>query len=106
MLICKSFSQSVCNTRMPIDILLIGADLGFPVGGGANPPVSANIKIARFSQKLHEIKKILVGGHRGRPPPLDPSLANFVLDVALDKLAQPGSQEVPLIYINRICCHL
>ena len=44
-----------------------GADPGFPVGGGANPPGKA--LTYTFSQKLHEIKKSLVpGGGRGRTP--------------------------------------
>ena len=43
-----------------------GADTGFPVGGGANPGMGApTYKFAGFSQKLHEIKKILVRGEGG-----------------------------------------
>ena len=37
-----------------------GADTGFSVGGGANPRGASTYKFAGFSQKLHEIKKILV----------------------------------------------
>ena len=49
-----------------------GTDLGFPAGGGANPPGGgASIQIARFSEKLHEIRKILF--RRGGAPPLDPA---------------------------------
>ena len=42
-----------------------GADPVFPIGGGANPlgGGASSYKFARFSEKLHEIKKILV--HRG-----------------------------------------
>ena len=56
-----------------------GADPGFPIGGGANPPAGApTYKFVRFSQKLHAIKKILVSGgggvHKPGAPPLDPPL--------------------------------
>ena len=40
-----------------------GAHPGFPERGGAEPPGVPTYKFARFSQKLLEIKKILV--HRG-----------------------------------------
>ena len=42
-----------------------GADPGFPVGGDANPPEGGtNIyDFAKFTEKLHEIEKIL--DHRG-----------------------------------------
>ena len=44
-----------------------GADPGFPVGGGANPPEGApTYDFAKFREKLHEIEKIL--GHRGARP--------------------------------------
>ena len=49
-----------------------GADPGFPIGGGANPPGGAPTNdFAKFCEKLHEIEKFL--GHRGetrwaRPP--------------------------------------
>ena len=43
-----------------------GADRGFPVGGGANPPMGANIyDFAKFCEKLHEIEKILGRGGGG-----------------------------------------
>ena len=50
--------------------LYTGADTGFPVGGGANSWGAPTYKLARFSQKLHEIKKLWSwgGAHRGRPP--------------------------------------
>ena len=48
-----------------------GADLGFPVGRGANPPGAPTYDFVKFSEKLHEIEKILV--RRGAPP-LDPPL--------------------------------
>ena len=45
-------------------IILSGADPGFPVGGGANPPGEApTYDFAKFCEKLHEIEKIL--GRRG-----------------------------------------
>ena len=44
-----------------------GADQGFPIGKGANPPrVAPTHDFAKNSQKLHEIEKML--GRRGRPP--------------------------------------
>ena len=43
---------------------MAGADPGFPVGGGANPPGGApTYDFAKFHEKLHEIEKIL--GRRG-----------------------------------------
>ena len=39
-----------------------GADPGFPVGGGANPPEGGwapTPDFAKFCEKLHEIEKIL-----------------------------------------------
>ena len=54
-----------------------GADPGFPVGVGANlhaGTLAATYNFVKYSQKLHEIKKIL--GRRGwrasgaPPPPL------------------------------------
>ena len=53
---------------------LSGANPGFPVGGGANPPgVVPTYDFAKFSEKLHEIEKILVqweGGAHARGAPL------------------------------------
>ena len=49
-----------------------GADPGFPVGVGANPPGGApTYDFAKFCEKLHEIEKILgrVGGARWVGPP-------------------------------------
>ena len=51
-----------------------GADPGFPVGGGANPPggrEAPTYDFAKFCEKLHEIDKILavVGGRPRRAPP-------------------------------------
>ena len=55
------------------------ADLGFPVGGDANPPGDGGgaptYDFAKFCEKLHEIEKIV--GHGGRSPgvpPLNPPL--------------------------------
>ena len=49
-----------------------GADPGFPVGGGANPPGGApTYDFAKFCEKLSEIEKILGrrgGARRVRPP--------------------------------------
>ena len=33
-------------------------DLGFPRGGGANPPGVSTYDFVKFSQKLHEIERI------------------------------------------------
>ena len=39
---------------------LAGADPGFPVGGGANPPGGRqHMILPNFAKKLHEIEKIL-----------------------------------------------
>ena len=52
-----------------------GADTGFPVGGGANSYGLPTYKLAGFSQKLHEIKKIFgLGGALAGGAPLDPPL--------------------------------
>ena len=50
---------------------LTGKDPGFLIGGGTNPPGRVpTYKFARFSQKMHEMKKILVcrGVHAGGTP--------------------------------------
>ena len=54
-----------------------GADPGFPIGGGANPPGGgANLRFCqKFPKKLHEIEKIL--GRRGEGAPLI-SLVNVI----------------------------
>ena len=50
-----------------------GADPGFPVGGGADPLGGApTYDFVKFSEKLHEIEKILGrrgGGRAGCAPP-------------------------------------
>ena len=54
-----------------------GADPGFPIGGGANPPGGApTYDFAKFCEKLHEIEKIsdCGGGHVPGMPPLNPKL--------------------------------
>ena len=46
-----------------------GADTGFPVGGGADPMGGApTYDFVKFSEKLHEIEKLL-GRGGGAPPP-------------------------------------
>ena len=49
-----------------------GVDPGFPVGGGADPPGGrTTYDFVKFSQKLHEIEKILGRGGgmcQGRRP--------------------------------------
>ena len=56
---------------------LTGADPGFPVGRGANPlGGSPTYDFVKFSQKLHEIEKILGCGGRGGAP-LDPPLVSL-----------------------------
>ena len=63
-----------CNEECSVDSLDLtlvikqaGADPGFPVGGGANPQGRGRQHTNLQSQKLHEIKKILV--RRGGAPP-------------------------------------
>ena len=55
-----------------------GADPGFPVGGGANPPGGApTYDFAKFCEKLHEIEKILgrrEGARARGASPLNPPL--------------------------------
>ena len=58
------------NANLSFSILISGADPGFPVGGAPTPPREGANK---FSQVLHEIKKILVRRGR-RVPPYDPPL--------------------------------
>ena len=49
-------------------MLITGADPGFPIGGGANPPEGGpTYDFAKFCEKLHEIEKIL-GRRRGGTP--------------------------------------
>ena len=65
--------SNLCKSKVSNWINLIpqtGADPGFPVGGGANPQGVPTRKFARFSQKLHEITKILIrrGRVQGVPP--------------------------------------
>ena len=58
--------------------MLPGADPGFPVGGGANPPGAPTYDLAKFCEKLHEIEKILFhGGGAHWECPLNPPLATF-----------------------------
>ena len=61
---CFHANESIRGTQT-------GADPGFLVGGGANPPGgAANIPICQiFPKKLHEIKKILVRRVGAPPPP-------------------------------------
>ena len=46
-----------------------GADPGFPLGGGTDPPGrgAPTYDFVKISEKLHEIEKIL-GRGGGRPP--------------------------------------
>ena len=65
-----------------------GADPGFPVGGGANPPGGApTYDFAKFRKKLHEIEKILSrkgGAHAGRAPLKSATaLSNFFHSLAV-----------------------
>ena len=62
------FSPASCVTNRAITVeketALPEADPGFPVGGVTSPPGGGpTYDFARFSQKLHEIGKIL--GHKG-----------------------------------------
>ena len=50
------------STLIPMPV----ADPGFPRGGGANSPGGApTYDFAKFSQKLHEIERIWIGGEGG-----------------------------------------
>ena len=52
-----------------------GADPRFPVGGGTDPLGAPTYGFVNFSQKLHEIEKILGRrGERAGDAPLDPPL--------------------------------
>ena len=59
------------------------ADPGFPRAGDANSPRGAPIHdYAKFTQKLHEIERILTrggGGGARDAPPLDPPLIKMFL---------------------------
>ena len=74
-LLITGIADFISKTRSSFDTFLFtvkikhstGADPGFPVGGGANSWGGApTYKLAGFSQKLHEIKKILVRKGRGQ----------------------------------------
>ena len=57
--------------------MLTGVDPVFLVGGGASPPTGApTYDFAKFSEKLHEIKKIL--GRRGRVPGVPPWIRHWL----------------------------
>ena len=66
----KGMKNSLLFIRRP------GADPGYPVGGGANPPGGApTYDFAKFREKLHEIENILGrGGARAGRAPLNPPL--------------------------------
>ena len=70
-------------TKQQIDIYidLTGVDPGFHVGGGAKPlgRGAPTYDFVKFSEKLHEIEKILdrKGGGAPGAPPLNPSLFNL-----------------------------
>ena len=53
-----------------VHLYTAGADTGFSVGGAPTPRGAPTYKFDGFSQKLHEIKKILVcrGGRAGGAP--------------------------------------
>ena len=54
-----------------------GADPGFPIGGGANPPGGCqHIILQNFAKKLHETEKIL--GCRGHAPGVPPKSTTAV----------------------------
>ena len=58
--------QHQCVSECSPSLSLTGADPGFPVGGGANPLGGApTYDSVKFSQKLHEIEKILDRGGGG-----------------------------------------
>ena len=82
-----------------------GADPGFPVGGGANPPGGGapTYEFAKCREKLHEIEKILGrrgGARRARPPPNPPLvLVNRHLTVC----SKDWSDEFNYIFCNEFC---
>ena len=58
------------------NIPLTVADPGFPRGRGANPPGATTYDFVKFSQKLHEIKRIWTsrdGGVRSSRPLRSPT---------------------------------
>ena len=56
-------AEQKCKITGLVVTSIPGADPGFPVVGGANPPGVPTYDFAKFCEKLHEIKKIL--GRRG-----------------------------------------
>ena len=61
------------------------ADLGFPLGGGANNPRVPTYKFVKLSEKVHGIEIILdVGGEASPPPPQSTNEADY-LDKGIQK---------------------
>ena len=65
---------AVTRGKKPLPLLveyIAGADPGFPIGGGANPPGGVpTYDCAKFCEKLHENEKIL--GRGGCTPGVPP----------------------------------
>ena len=61
-----------------------GADPGFPVGGGADPRGSANIRFCQNFRKLHEIKKILGRRGAGHEPSAPPQIRHCKIIIGID----------------------
>ena len=87
------------NPIQSIQTLNTGPNPGFLAGGGTNfPGGEPTYKFARFSPKLHEIKKILVrmgGMCRGRPS-LDPPLQR--LKANAQELLTDLPKKKPVVY--------
>ena len=66
-----------------MSLLKAVADPGFPRGGGANSLGGANIRFAKFSEKLHEIERIWTPG--GRVPHAPPSVRHWKVMVYQQK---------------------
>ena len=82
-----------------------GADPGFPLGGGANPPGGApTCNLAKFSEKLLETRKMLGHGGCAGSAPLDPPLVlpNSSEDWFQKQLAchKPNTQECTAVPVD------
>ena len=82
-------------------IVLAGADPGFPVAGGANPPGGApTYDFAKFREKLHDIEKILGRGGGcmpGAPPPNPPLVRIGTITSEISFGCQPSPRTLGLV---------
>ena len=74
LLLCRPHQVDLLSVFIWYFVVNTGADSGFPVGGGANPPGSSTYNFAKLSEKLHKIEKVLGMGTRAGDAPLDPPL--------------------------------